>query len=208
MVRTKQTARQEGLCPNVASKAVSRKGKQKQGKPMYILKHARKCHLNRTIHMFSEIRKAQKCVELCTPKLPFQRLVREICEAFSQGHKRWKVCALLALQVASEDFIMEYFNDLTIVVAHAHRITVMDKDSGTVKRMHWRYDKLLQPLDFVDKKMRDLLLIPLTKKEEANALKIHDITHEMQTRAKAAYIELVDERQKQMKQSQKRTENT
>ncbi|MCO5603596.1 hypothetical protein L7F22_057747 [Adiantum nelumboides] len=75
--------------------------------------------------MFSEIHTAQKCVELCTPKLPFQKLVREICEAFSQGQKRWKVTALLALQEASEDFIMEYFNVLTVVVAHAHRGTIM-----------------------------------------------------------------------------------
>ncbi|MCO5608349.1 hypothetical protein L7F22_062557 [Adiantum nelumboides] len=149
--------------------------------------------------MFSEIRKAQKCKELCTLKLPFQRLVREICQSFSQGHKQWKVCTLLAFQEASEDFIMEYFNDLTIVVAHAHRVTVMDKDFDTIK--HMRSDKLLQPSEFVDKKMRELLVIPPTRKEEADALKIRDITHEVQTRAKATYTKLMDQRQKQINQN-------
>ncbi|MCO5563713.1 hypothetical protein L7F22_017360 [Adiantum nelumboides] len=201
MARTKQTARREGTSPNIASKAASHKGKRKQGKPMHILKHACKRRLNRTIHMFSEIRKAQKYMELCTPKLPFQRLVREICESFSQGHKRWKVCALLAVQEASEDFIMEYFNDLTEVEAHARRVTIMDKDFDTVKCMRWRYDKLLQPSEFVDKKMRELLVIPPTRKEEADALKIRDVTHEVQTRAKAAYTELMDQRQKQINQN-------
>ncbi|MCO5554870.1 hypothetical protein L7F22_008407 [Adiantum nelumboides] len=151
--------------------------------------------------MFNEIRKAQKCVELCTPKLPFQRLVREICESFSQGYKRWKVFTLLALQEAFEEFIMEYFNDFTIVAAHAHQVTVMDKDSAIVKRMRWRYDKLLQPLEFVDNKMRDLLVIPPTRKEEADALKIRDVTHEVQTREKAAYTKLLDQRQKQINQN-------
>ncbi|MCO5593985.1 hypothetical protein L7F22_048004 [Adiantum nelumboides] len=207
MARTKQTARQEGLGPNIASKAVSRKERRKQGKPMHIFKHPRKRRLNRTIHMFNEIRKSQKCVELCTPKLAFQRLVREICEAFSQPHKRWKVCTLLAVQEAAENFIMEYFNDLTIVAFHAHQITVMDKDSNIVKRMRWRYDKLLQHSNFVDKKMRDLLVIPLTKKEEADALKIRDIAHVVQTRVKAAYTELVSQREMHMKQSQALTED-
>ncbi|MCO5575903.1 hypothetical protein L7F22_029710 [Adiantum nelumboides] len=202
MARTKWTARREGTCPNIASKVASRKGKRKQGNPMHILKHARKRRLNQTIHMFSNIHKAQKCVELCTPKLPFHRLVREICESFSQGHKRWKVCVLLTLQEASDDFIMEYFNDLTIFAAHAHRVTMMDKDCNTVKHMRWRYDKLLQPSEFVDKKTRDLLVIPPTRKEEADALKIHDVTHEVQTRAKASYTKLLDQRQNQINQNQ------
>ncbi|WP_447387088.1 hypothetical protein, partial [Streptococcus pseudopneumoniae] len=68
-----------------------------------------------------------------------------MCESMSQDQKRWKLTALLALQEAAEDFVLEYFNDLSIVAAHAHRVTVMDKDSDTVKRMRWRYDKLLQP---------------------------------------------------------------
>ncbi|MCO5606614.1 hypothetical protein L7F22_060802 [Adiantum nelumboides] len=93
--------------------------------------------------MFGKICKAQKCIELCILKLPFQRLVREIYEAFLKGQKRWKLAVLLALQEASKDFMMEYFNDLIIVAAHAHQITVMDKDSNTVKRMRWRVLKRL-----------------------------------------------------------------
>ncbi|MCO5594058.1 hypothetical protein L7F22_048079 [Adiantum nelumboides] len=62
----------------------------------------------------------------------------------------------------------------------------MDKDFDTIKRMRWRYDKLLQPSEFVDKTMRDLLVLPPTRKEEADALKIRDVTHEVQTRVKAA----------------------
>ncbi|MCO5580254.1 hypothetical protein L7F22_034120 [Adiantum nelumboides] len=78
----------------------------------------------------------------------------------------------------------------------------MDKDSDTVKRMRWRYDKLLQPLDFVDKKMRDMLVIPQTRKEEANSLKIRDVTHPRQTRAKAAYDEVMAHTQIELKKSQ------
>ncbi|MCO5548797.1 hypothetical protein L7F22_002259 [Adiantum nelumboides] len=102
---------------------------------------------------------------------------------------------------------MEYFNDLTIVAA-AHQITVVYKDSDIVKHMRWRYDKLLQPSDFVDKKMWDLLIIPQTRKEEADSLEIRDVTHPRQTRAKVAYnVVKAAQTQIELKNSQALTED-
>ncbi|MCO5548723.1 hypothetical protein L7F22_002184 [Adiantum nelumboides] len=185
MARTKETARKAEKGPSLAKKACGRSASKKKipGKPMKILKGLRMKTIQRSIRLFSDIKKAQKCIELCVPKLPFQRAVRKICEEACAGGMRWKVVSLLCLQEAVEDFLLEYFNDNTIVAAHAHRVTIMDKDSEALKRVHWRYNKLLIPNDFIDPKMMDILLIPPGRGE--HGVRIHEATHEVNTRARA-----------------------
>ncbi|MCO5571580.1 hypothetical protein L7F22_025325 [Adiantum nelumboides] len=131
--------------------------------------------------LFKEIRKDQKCVDLCIPNLPFQRMVRSIGEEAYWDTKRWKVIALMALPEAAEDVFLEYFSDMTIVAAHAHRVIVMDKNSETLKRVKWRYDKLLEPNVCKDKKMREILLYP---PELLPDVIVTDATHEVNTRAR------------------------
>ncbi|MCO5606151.1 hypothetical protein L7F22_060338 [Adiantum nelumboides] len=172
-----------GKGPSLAAKATSRSPdlKKRPGKPRKILKGPKMRKLQGCMGLFKEIRKAQKCVDLCIPKRPFQRMVRSICEEACWNTKRWKIVALMALQEAAEDSLLEYFSDMTVVAAHAQRLTVMDKDSETLKRVRWRYDKLLEPNVCKDEKMREILLYPPELLPEVT---ITDVTHEVNTRAR------------------------
>lgn len=58
-----------------------------------------------------EIRRYQKCTDLLLPKLPFQRLVREICADLEVGgtQYRFQRSAIEALQEASETMLVAEF---------------------------------------------------------------------------------------------------
>ena len=81
-----------------------------------------------------EIRRYQKSTELLIKKLPFQRLVREV----AQGQKddlRFTSSAMLALQEASEAFLVQLFEDTNACALHAKRVTIMKKDMALAKRL-------------------------------------------------------------------------
>ena len=189
MARTKATARKDGRGPGIASKAAARKTARK-GKPIHIMKQKRYRRFTQNANALREIRVAQKSTSLCVPKLPLQRLVREICDNWKLGF-RWKSSALLCLQEAAEDFLIEIFNDICVLAAHAKRLTIMASDMNTLKMLRWRYDKLLHPSDFVDEKMLNILMIPPARAPKQNIV-IQDVTHDVQTRAKVK----ADERRK------------
>ena len=172
---------------------------------MKLLKRPRVRRYGQNFKILAEIRRAQKCVEMVTPKLPFRRLVREICENWDLL-VRWKLTGLLTLQEAAEDFLIEYFNDLCLLAAHSHRVTIMNRDSDTLKRVRWRYDKLLHPTDFIDPKMRDILLIPAYRKPKST-VKIVDITHEVNTRLKAEQDERIKAEHSQRKREERAKAN-
>ena len=83
----------------------------------------------------------------------------------------------------------KYFEDAMLVAAHAHRVTLMVKDFNTLSRVRWRYDKLVHPVEWQDFKMRDILLIPPTRKSKVDEVKVVEVTHTKNTRGKAAYEE-------------------
>jgi histone H3 len=60
-----------------------------------------------------EIRKYQKGTELLLRKLPFQRLVREIAQDY-RSDLRFQSLALLALQEATEAFLVGLFEDANV----------------------------------------------------------------------------------------------
>ena len=60
-----------------------------------------------------EIRKYQKGTELLLRKLPFQRLVREIAQDY-RSDLRFQSLALLALQEATEAFLVGLFEDANL----------------------------------------------------------------------------------------------
>ena len=79
-----------------------------------------------------EIRKYQKNTELLIRKLPFQRLVREIAEdqvssRFPTG-VRFQAAAVMALQEASESYLIKKLADSNLEAIHAKRVTIMPKD--------------------------------------------------------------------------------
>lgn len=73
-----------------------------------------------------EIRKYQKSSELLIRKLPFQRLVKEIAQAFKTD-LRFQSCAILALQEAAEAFMVALFEDTNLCAIHAKRVTIQPK---------------------------------------------------------------------------------
>ena len=131
MARTKQTARKSagGKAPRkqLATKA-ARKAVQASG-------GLKKPHRFRpgTVAL-RDIRKYQKSTELLIRKLPFQRLVREIAQDF-MSDLRFQGAAVLALQEASEAYLVELFEDTNLCAIHARRVTIMPKDVQLARRV-------------------------------------------------------------------------
>ena len=74
-----------------------------------------------------QIRKYQKSTELLIRKLPFQRLVREVVQKIKPD-LRFQSTAILALQEASESFLVTMFEDVNVCALHAGRVTIQPKD--------------------------------------------------------------------------------
>jgi histone H3 len=74
-----------------------------------------------------EIRKYQKSTDLLIRKAPFQRLVREIAQDRKIDLK-FQSTAVLALQEASEAYLVGLFEDTNLCAIHAKRVTIMPKD--------------------------------------------------------------------------------
>ena len=81
-----------------------------------------------------EIRKFQKSTDLLIRKLPFQRLVREIATNYKSG-LRFQIQAVLALQEASEAYLVKLFEDTNLCAIHAKRVTIMPKDLSLARRI-------------------------------------------------------------------------
>ena len=74
-----------------------------------------------------EIRRYQKSTDLLIRKAPFQRLVREIAQDRKIDLK-FQSTAVLALQEASEAYLIGLFEDTNLCAIHAKRVTIMPKD--------------------------------------------------------------------------------
>ena len=79
-----------------------------------------------------EIRKYQTSTETLIPKLTFQRLVKEIMqnECLLRGIdcKRIQSTALLALQEAGEQYIIDLFSKSQVAAIHGNRVTIKPSD--------------------------------------------------------------------------------
>ena len=83
-----------------------------------------------------QIRKYQKSTELLIRKLPFQRLVREVVqEMFKTESYRFQSTAILALQEASEAFLVHMFEQCNDICLHGKRVTVQQRDIQLWKRL-------------------------------------------------------------------------
>ncbi|XP_064090793.1 histone H3-like [Macrobrachium nipponense] len=130
MARTKQTARKstggkaprKQLATKAARKSAPATGKKKKG--------VKKPHRYRpgTVAL-REIRRYQKSTEL-----PFQRLVREIAQDFKTD-LRFQSSAVMALQEASEAYLVGLFEDTNLCAIHAKRVTIMPKDIQLARRI-------------------------------------------------------------------------
>lgn len=82
-----------------------------------------------------EIRRFQKTTDLLIRKMPFARLVREISNELSPEPLRYTAESLLALQEATEDFLVHLFDDCNLCAIHAKRVTIMPKDLQLARRI-------------------------------------------------------------------------
>ena len=81
-----------------------------------------------------EIRRYQSSSNLLIPKLPFQRLVREIAQDFKTDI-RFQSAALLALQEASEAYLVQLLEDSNLCAIHAGRVTIKPVDMQIARRI-------------------------------------------------------------------------
>ncbi|XP_054155526.1 histone H3-5-like [Oppia nitens] len=83
-----------------------------------------------------EIRRFQATTDLLMRKLPFARLVREVLQdMYPSNPIRWQLRALLALQEASEAYLIGMFEDTNLVAINAKRVTIMPRDIRVVRRI-------------------------------------------------------------------------
>ena len=131
MARTKHTARKHTGTKHprkhIAHKAAAKKTTTPGG--------VKKAHRFRpgTVAL-REIRRFQKSTELLIRKLPFQRLVREIASEY-RNELRFQSSAVLALQEASEAYMVGLFEDTNLCAIHAKRVTIMPKDIQLARRI-------------------------------------------------------------------------
>ena len=132
MARTKQTARKStgGKCPRG-------KYRTKHGLKMGLCEEGKVRKPRRyrpgTVAL-RQIRKYQKFTDLLIRKLPFQRLVREVAQKIKPD-LRFQSPAILALQEASESFLVTMFEDVNVCAIHAGRVTIQPKDIKLWNRM-------------------------------------------------------------------------
>ena len=87
-----------------------------------------------------EIAHFQKSTTLLIRKLPFQRLVREISQdhkraSFGADGPRFTASAIQALQEASEDYLVDLFEDVNLCAIHSKRVTIFPKDVFLARRI-------------------------------------------------------------------------
>ena len=131
MARTKQTARMStgGKVPRkqLASKAA------RKSAPAIVWVMKPHCYCPGTVAL-REIRRYQKSTELLISKRPFQRLVREITQVL-RTDLRFQCSALIALQEASEAYLVDLFEDTNLCAIHAKRVAIMPKDIHLARRI-------------------------------------------------------------------------
>ena len=75
-----------------------------------------------------EIRRYQKSTELLIRKLPFQQLVRESAQDLGKINMCFQSGAIMALQEASEAYLVGLLEDSNLCTIHTKRVMIMLKD--------------------------------------------------------------------------------
>lgn len=88
-----------------------------------------------------EIRKYQQSTDLLISKIPFARLVKEVTDNFilENQHLQWHSMAILALQEASEAYLVGLLEHANLLALHAKRITLMKKDVQLARRIRGQF---------------------------------------------------------------------
>jgi len=144
MARTKQTARKYPAPQTARKHAGPQTGKHPRKQMIRTLSARKSAPLNggfKKPHRYKpgtvalrEIRKFQRSTELLIKKLPFQRLVRDVAQNFKTD-LRFQSSAVIALQEASESYLVGLFEDANLCAIHAKRVTIMPKDIHLARKI-------------------------------------------------------------------------
>ena len=114
--------------------------KRKQLKAIRDEKLEKQRKVQRGMQALKEIQKYQKGADLLIRRVPFQRLVREIVQKRREGLKLQSL-AVLALQEASEAFLVGLMEQANLCTIHAKRVTIMPRDIQLACRILGRFLK-------------------------------------------------------------------
>ncbi|CAD7926193.1 unnamed protein product [Amoebophrya sp. A120] len=104
------------------------------GGPNIVVKHKKRAKPGEKA--LKEIRALQKSTDLLIRRAPFQRMVREIVHALDEKKQiRFQSQALVALQEASEAYMIGLLEDTNLCALHAKRVTIMPKDLHLAQRL-------------------------------------------------------------------------
>ena len=104
--------------------------KRKQLKAIRDEKLEKQRKAQRGMQALKEIQKYQKGADLLIRMVPFQRLVRDIVQKRREGLKLQSL-AVLALQEASEAFLVGLMEQANLCTIHRKRVTIMPRDIPT-----------------------------------------------------------------------------
>ena len=124
MARTKSSSRKPVLIGGKVHQSTTKKKKKRKPR-----------RLRPGTKALQEIKKYQKTTDLLIRRAPFQRLVREVQLNFSHETLRWENRALEALQVASEQYLIEILHDANLCTIQSRRVTIMVKDIQLARRL-------------------------------------------------------------------------
>jgi histone H3 len=138
MVRVKQTARKtiggKTQCLSLLGKLAEREAGPRRlqlGGKGGVKKPHHYCPGTVALH---EIRRFQKTTELLIRNAPFQHIVREIVQKCKKD-VRFQSTAVLALQEASEAYMVGMFEDTNLAALHAKHVTILPRDLALARRL-------------------------------------------------------------------------
>ncbi len=129
-------------------------------------KEKKKIKFTSTTLALREIKRYQKRIDCLLPKAPFQRLVKSISDDVIPG-LRFQSQAILALQEATEAYIVTLFEDTNLCAIHAKRSTVMKKDMVLARRI--RGDRNFDYVDHQPKDGQEFISLPYSNDKEMMA---------------------------------------
>merc|ERR1712167_173551 len=132
MARTKTTARKSYVGVKRPRKELVSKTSRKSAPAMGGVKKPHRFRPGTVA--IREIRRYQRSTDLLVRKLPFQRLVKDLAHEKSPD-LRFQSSALMALQGATEAYLVGLFEDTNLCAIHARRVTIMVRDVKLARRI-------------------------------------------------------------------------
>ncbi|XP_075408683.1 histone H3.1-like [Tenrec ecaudatus] len=132
MTRTKQTAPKCTCCGKAPRKLLATKAARKSFTPQGSWTKPQRYRPG--TEAMRVIRRYQKSTELLLPRLPFQRLVREVAQGI-KSDLRFQCLAITVLQEACEAYLVGLFEGTNLCTTHAKRVTILPKDIQLAHRI-------------------------------------------------------------------------